>query len=48
MYLKGIRSGLEIVAPGLSSFYDGQHFFIMNRIVSFRGGLWNVTCMRWV
>ena len=38
MYLKGIRSGLEIMAPGLSCFYDGQHFFIMNRIISFRRG----------
>ena len=38
MYLKGIRSGLEIMAPGLSCFYDGQHFFIVNRIVSFGRG----------
>ena len=38
VYLKGIRSGLEIMAPGLSCFYDGQHFFIMNRVVSFRRG----------
>ena len=38
MYLKGIRSGLEIMAPGLSCFYDGQHLLVMNRIVSFRRG----------
>ena len=38
VYLKSIRSGLEIMAPHLSSFYDGQHLFVMNRIVSFRRG----------
>ena len=38
VYLKGIKSGLEIMAPGLCSFYDGQHFFVMNRIVSFGRG----------
>ena len=38
MYLKGIRSGLEIMAPGLSCFYDGQHLLVMNRIISFGGG----------
>ena len=38
MYLKGIRSGLEIMAPDLSCFYNGQHFFIVNRIISFGGG----------
>ena len=38
MYLKGIRSGLEIMGPGLSCFYDGQHFFVVNRIISFRRG----------
>ena len=38
MYLKGIRSGLEVVAPGLSCFYNGQHLLVMNRIVSFRRG----------
>ena len=38
VYLEGIRSGLEIMAPGLSCFYDGQHLFIMNRIISFRRG----------
>ena len=38
MYLKGIRSGLEIMVPGLSCFYDGQHLFVMNRIVSFGRG----------
>ena len=31
MYLKGIGSGLEIMAPGLSCFYDGQHLFVMMR-----------------
>ena len=38
MYLKGIRSGLEIMVPGLSCFYDGQHLFVVNRIVSFGRG----------
>ena len=38
VYLKGIRSGLEVVAPGLGCFYDGQHLFVVNRIVSFRRG----------
>ena len=38
MYLKGIRSGLEIMAPGLSCFYDGQHLLVVNRIISFRRG----------
>ena len=38
MYLKGVRSGLEIMAPGLSCFYDGQHLFIVNRIISFGRG----------
>ena len=38
VYLKGIRSGLEIMVPGFSSFYDGQHLFIVNRIVSFGRG----------
>src|SRR5437899_10244399 len=37
VYLESIRSGFEIMAPGLSCFYDGQHLFVMNRIVSFRG-----------
>ena len=36
--LKGIRSGFEIMAPGLSNFYDGQHLFVMNRIVLFWRG----------
>jgi len=35
IYLKSIRSGFEIMAPGLSCFYDGQHLFVVNRIVSF-------------
>ena len=38
MYLKGIKSGLEIMAPGLSCFYDGQHLLVVNRIISFGGG----------
>ena len=38
MYLKGIRSGLKIVVPGLSCFYDGQHLLVVNRIVSFGRG----------
>ena len=38
MYLKGIRSGLEVMAPGLCCFYDGQHLLVVNRIISFRGG----------
>ena len=38
VYLKSIRSGLEIMAPGLRCFYDGQHFFIMNGIISFGRG----------
>jgi len=38
VYLKGIRSGLEIMVPGLCCFYNGQHFFIVNRIVAFRWG----------
>ena len=38
MYLKGIRSGLEVMAPGLSCFYDGQHLLVMNRIISFGRG----------
>ena len=38
MYLKGIRSGLEIMVPGLSCFYDGQHLFVVNRIVLFGRG----------
>ena len=38
MYLKGVRSGLEIVAPGLGGFYDGQHLFVMNRIILFGRG----------
>ena len=38
MYLKGIRSGLEIMAPGLSCFYDGQHLLVVNRISSFGRG----------
>ena len=38
MYLESVRSGFEIMVPGLSCFYDGQHFFIVNRIVSFGRG----------
>ena len=38
MYLKGIRSGLEIMVPGLSCFYDGQHLLVVDRIISFRRG----------
>ena len=38
MYLKSVRSGLEIMAPGLSGFYDGQHLFVVNRIISFGRG----------
>ena len=38
MYLKGIRSGLEVMVPVLSCFYDGQHLFIVNRIISFERG----------
>ena len=38
MYLKGIRSGLEIMAPGLSCFYDGQHLLVVNRVIPFRRG----------
>ena len=38
MYLKGIRSGLKIMVPGLCCFYDGQHLLVMNRIISFRRG----------
>ena len=38
MYLEGIRSGLEIMAPGLCCFYDGQHLLVVNRVVSFGGG----------
>ena len=38
VYLKGIRSGLEIMVPGLGCFYDGQHLLVMNRIVPFGGG----------
>jgi len=36
VYLKGIRSGLEIMAPGLCCFYNGQHFLIVNRIVALK------------
>jgi len=35
IYLKSIRSGFKIMVPGLSCFYDGQHLFVVNRIVSF-------------
>ena len=38
VYHKGIRSGLEIMVPGLGCFYDGQHLLVMNRIVPFGGG----------
>ena len=38
MYLKGIRSGLEIMAPGLCCFYDGQHLLVVNRIIPFGRG----------
>ena len=38
VYLKGVRSGLKIMVPGLSGFYDGQHFFIVDRVVLFRRG----------
>ena len=38
MYLKGIRSGFKIMAPGLSCFYDGQHLLVMNRVISFGRG----------
>ena len=38
MYLKGIRSGLEIVVPGLSCLYDGQHLLVVNRVISFGRG----------
>ena len=38
MYLKGIRSGLEIMAPGLCCFYDGQHLLVVDRVVSFGRG----------
>ena len=38
MYLKGIRSGLEIMAPGFSCFYDGQHLLVVNRVISFGRG----------
>ena len=38
VYLKGIRSGLKVMAPGLSCFYDGQHLLVVNRIISFRRG----------
>ena len=38
MYLKGIGSGLEIMAPGFSCFYDGQHLLVMNRVISFGRG----------
>ena len=38
MYLKGIRSGLEIVAPGLSCLYDGQHLLVVNSVISFGRG----------
>ena len=38
MYLKGIRSGLEIMVPGLSCFYDGQHLLVVNKIISFGRG----------
>ena len=38
MYLKGIRSGFEIMVPGLSCFYDGQHLLVVNRVLSFGRG----------
>ena len=38
MYLKGIRSGLKIMVPGLCCFYDGQHLFVVNMVVSFGRG----------
>ena len=38
MYLKGIRSGLKIMASGLSCFYDGQHLLVVNRVISFGRG----------
>ena len=38
MYLKDIRSGLKIMAPGLCCFYDGQHLLVVNRIISFGRG----------
>ena len=38
MYLKGIRSGLEIMVPGLCCFYDGQHLLVVNRIISLGRG----------
>ena len=38
MYLKGIRSGLEIMVPGLCCLYYGQHLLVVNRVVSFGRG----------
>ena len=38
MYLEDIRSGLEIVAPGLSCLYDGQHLLVVNSIILFGRG----------
>ena len=38
VYLKGIRSGLKIMAPGLCCFYDRQHLLVVNQIVSFGRG----------
>ena len=38
MYLKGIRSGFEIMAPGLSCFYGGQHLLVVDRVISFGRG----------
>ena len=38
MYLESIRSGLKVMVPGLSSFYDGQHLLVMNGIIPFGRG----------
>ena len=34
--LESIRCGFQIVPPALGSFDDGQHLFVMNRVISFR------------
>ena len=36
--LKSIRHGFQVVPPALGSFDDGQHLFVMDRIVSFGRG----------
>ena len=36
--LESIRRGFQVVPPALGGFDDGQHLFVMNRIVTFGRG----------